>query len=151
MNCTRERAMTRRQVRRAARTRTAARGPLTAALAGGLVAAGCGEAEIEAPSLRFAETAVEYPVELWDRDVEGTALVRVLVNAEGGVDSVTIAEGSGEAVLDSAALEGALQMVFEPARVNGKPARVWARVPVHFSKRDAGPGQSEPPPPDGSG
>ncbi|MCY4574927.1 MAG: energy transducer TonB [Gemmatimonadetes bacterium] len=103
-------------------------------LAAGLFAAGCEEAEVAEPVLRFTETPVEYPVDLWDANVEGVALVRVLVNVEGVVDSVTIAEGSGNAALDSAALRGAREMEFEPARRNGEPVRVWARVPVHFSK-----------------
>lgn len=103
-------------------------------LAAGLVAAGCEEAEVAEPVPRFMETPVEYPVELWDANVEGVALVRVLVNVEGVVDSAMIAEGSGNAALDSAALRGAREMEFEPARKNGEPVRVWARVPVHFSK-----------------
>lgn len=100
----------------------------------GLFAAGCEEAEIAEPVPRFAETPVEYPVELWDANVEGVALVRVLVTAEGVVDSATVAEGSGNAMLDSAAVRGARKMEFEPARRNGEPVRVWARVPVHFAK-----------------
>ena len=111
---------------------------ITCAMATGLLVAACQEAEIESPSLRFTETPVEYPVELWDRNVEGVALLRVLVNAEGGVDSVMIAEGSGEAALDSAALKGGWKMEFEPARRNGKPVTVWARVPVRFSREEGG-------------
>ena len=103
-------------------------------LAAALVAAGCEEAEVADPVPRVTETPVEYPFELWDANVEGVALVRVLVNVEGGVDSAMIAEGSGNAALDSAALRGAREMAFEPARRNGQPVRVWARVPVHFSK-----------------
>ncbi len=113
-------------------------------LAAGLPAAGCEESEIARPVPRFTETPVEYPVELWDADVEGVALVRVLVNALGGVDSAIIAEGSGNAELDSAAVRGARGMAFEPARRDGEPIRVWARVPVHFSRAEAGPGNAGP-------
>lgn len=115
-------------------------GCLTGVLAAGLLAAGCEEAEVSDPVPRFAETPVEYPLELWDANVEGVAVVRVLVNVEGGVDSAMIGEGSGNAVLDSAALQGAWEMEFEPALKNGEPVRVWARVPVHFSKPEAGAG-----------
>lgn len=115
-------------------------GCLTGVLASGLLAAGCGEAEISDPVPRFVETPVEYPLELWDANVEGVAVVRVLVNVGGGVDSAMIAEGSGNAVLDSAALQGAWEMEFEPALRKGEPVRVWARVPVHFSKPEAGAG-----------
>ncbi len=118
---------------------SAAAARIAGAAAVGLLATGCRESEIESPSLRSTETPVEYPVELWDRNVEGVALLRVLVNAEGGVDSVMIVGGSGEAALDSAALRGGWKMEFEPARRNGKPVRVWARVPVHFSREEGAP------------
>ena len=93
-----------------------------------------GDWEIEKPTPLFTASPVEYPLELWDQDVEGSTLVRVLVNEEGGVDSVTVVESSGHTALDSAAVRGAMAMEFEPARKRGEPLRVWARVPVHFSK-----------------
>lgn len=93
-----------------------------------------GDRDIEKPTPLFTESPVEYPLELWDQDVEGNTLVRVLVNEEGGVDSVEVQESSGHAALDSAAVKGALTMLFEPARKEGEPLRVWARVPVYFSK-----------------
>jgi len=57
---------------------------------------------------------------------------------------VTVVESSGHPALDSAAARGALVMEFEPAKKEGEPLRVWARVPVHFSKA-AGPGAGEGP------
>lgn len=120
---------------RAGKTRCAC---LSGVLAAGLLGAGCEEAEISDPVPRFAETPVEYPLELWDANVEGVAVVRVLVNVEGGVDSAMIGEGSGNAALDSAALQGAWEMEFEPALRKGEPVKVWARVPVHFSKPEGG-------------
>ena len=106
---------------------------LTAAAA--LLAPACGgDRDIEKPAPLFTESPVEYPLELWDQDIEGSTLVRVLVNEEGGVDSVTVVESSGHSALDSAAVKGVLGMEFEPARKKGEPLRVWARVPVFFSK-----------------
>ncbi len=93
-----------------------------------------GDREIDKPDPLFSESPVEYPLDLWHQDVEGSTVVRVLVNEEGGVDSVMIAETSGHVALDSAAVRGARAMVFTPARKEGKPLRVWARVPVYFSK-----------------
>ena len=109
---------------------------LTAAvLAAALPATACrGDPDIEKPKPLFTESPVEYPLELWDQDVEGSTLVRVLVNEAGGVDSVTVVESSGHGALDSAAVRGALAMEFEPATKEGEPVRVWARVPVYFSK-----------------
>jgi len=82
---------------------------------------------------------VEYPLTLWDQGIEGSTLVRVLVNETGGVDSVVVVESSGHSAFDSAAVRGAKGMSFEPATRKGEPVRVWARVPVHFSKKTGGP------------
>jgi len=98
--------------------------------------AACGvDAEIEQPQPLSAEIPIEYPLHLWDQDMEGETLLRVRVSDVGGVDSVEIAESSGYAALDSAAVEGARDLRFEPARRDGKRIEVWATVPVHFSKR----------------
>ncbi len=108
--------------------------------AAALAALACGgDADIEKPTPRFTDSPVEYPLELWDQDIEGSTLVRVLVNEEGGVDTAMVMTSSGHSELDSAAVQGALSMEFDPATREGEPLRVWARVPVHFSK-DARPG-----------
>lgn len=139
----------------AGRVRAGARGPGGAcagamqllgvhALLATSIVLGCGgDQGIERPTPLFSDSAVEYPLELWDQDVEGSTIVRVLVNREGGVDSVAVVESSGHAGLDSAAVHGARSMEFEPARRAGEPLRVWARVPVHFSKSGGVP--AEPP------
>ena len=108
---------------------------MPALVAAAMTALSCGgDAEIEKPTPLFTQSPVEYPLELWDQDVEGSTLVRVLVNEEGGVDSAMVMESSGYSELDSAAVHGARSMEFEPATREGEPLRVWARVPVHFSK-----------------
>ena len=113
--------------------------------AAALLAPACGnDRDIEKPTPLFSESTVEYPLELWDRDVEGNTLVRVLVSESGGVDSVVVEEGSGHALLDSAAVRGALAMEFEPAMREGEPVRAWARVPVHFSKAERPAGTARP-------
>lgn len=116
--------------------RAAMRRPVHGLLvAAGLSVPGCsGDANIERPTPLFTESPVEYPLELWDQDIEGSTLVRVLVNEAGGVDSAMVMETSGHSELDSAAVQGALAMEFDPATREGEPLRVWARVPVHFSK-----------------
>ena len=84
----------------------------------------------------LAGEQVEYPVELWDQDVEGAVLIRVLVGVEGRADSVEVARSSGHEALDSAAASGARAMNFEPARrsADGAAQRAWISLPVTFSK-----------------
>jgi periplasmic protein TonB len=94
-----------------------------------------GDQELERPSPLFGDVPIEYPLELWDRGVEGETLLRVRVSEMGVVDSVEVLESSGHAGLDSAAVSGASKLRFQPGRRAGKRIPVWATVPVHFSKQ----------------
>ena len=97
---------------------------------------GCGpDGEVEQPAPLFNEVPIVYPLSLWDQDVEGETLLRVRVTETGAVDSVEVVESSGFEAFDSAAIAGARDLRFQPARRGGKRIEVWARVPVHFSKR----------------
>lgn len=99
-----------------------------------LLGSGCGAEAVERPTPLFEEVPIDYPLELWDRDVEGRTLLRVRVDTAGRVDSLEVLESSGYPAFDSAALEGAQDLRFRPARRGGERIPVWARVPVHFSK-----------------
>ena len=77
---------------------------------------------------------IEYPLDLWDANVEGETLLRVRVTGEGAVDSVEVLEASGYPAFDSAAVRGALLLQYDPARRDGNRITVWAKVPVQFTK-----------------
>jgi protein TonB len=112
------------------------RGLQTVLVLAALVVSGCGgEGAIERPTALFEEVPIEYPLDLWDQGVEGRTLLSVRVTEVGRVDSVVVAESSGYAAFDAAAIAGARDLRFTPARQNGKRVAVWAEVPVHFSKR----------------
>ena len=116
------------------RRRTWIRGLLSAQLLA--VGVACADEEgIDPPVPLFGEVPIQYPIDLWDRDVEGEVLVRVLVNEMGVVDSVEVLEPSLYQAFDSAAVRGARDLRFEPARQGDKRVTVWAQVPVHFSKK----------------
>ena len=101
-----------------------------------IVAAGCGtDREIEQPTPLYGEVPIEYPLHMWDQGMEGETILRVRVSDVGAVDSVEVLGSSGYASFDSAAVAGALELRFTPARRDGKRISVWAEVPVHFSKR----------------
>lgn len=101
-----------------------------------LVSVACGvDAEIEQPRPLTAENPIEYPLHMWDQDMEGETLLRVRVGDTGGVDSVEVMQSSGYLSFDSAAVDGARSLRFSPARQDGKRIEVWAQVPVRFSKR----------------
>ena len=101
-----------------------------------LLVAGCGgEDEIQQPVPLYGEDPIAYPVQLWDQGVEGETVLRIRVTETGRVDSVEVAESSGNHGLDSAAVEGARALGFQPGRKNGQRVPMWATVPVEFSTR----------------
>lgn len=100
------------------------------------LALGCGgEGQIEQPAPLYGDVPIDYPIRLWDQGMEGETLLRVRVTDTGQVDSVEVMESSGQPAFDSAAVSGAKDLRFRPARKGGKRIEVWAKVPVHFSKR----------------
>ena len=109
-------------------------------LALSLTACGSGE-EMEPPTPLYGDVPIEYPLELWDADVEGETLLRVRVTEMGAVDSVEVLEPSGYPAFDSAAVRGALQLRYSPARKGEDRITVWAKVPVQFTKDMAGGGE----------
>lgn len=115
-----------------ARKRTTVHGLLAGAA---FFAAACGsQEEVEDPTPLYGEIPIEYPLELWDQDIEGETLLRVRVSEMGAVDSVEVLQSSGYPAFDSAALRGASQLRYSPARRGGRRISVWAKVPVQFNK-----------------
>jgi TonB family protein len=110
--------------------------PLGALVFATLALTACGaDQPVEQPTPLYGENPIEYPLELWDQGVEGEAVLRVLVNEAGDVDSVEVVQPSGHEGLDAAAVAGARDLRFSPARSDGKRTSAWARVPVRFSKK----------------
>ena len=98
------------------------------AAAAGLIAAGCEEAEVAEPVPRFTETPVEYPVDLWDANVEGVTLVRVLVSVEGVVEQRDDRGGKRE---HRAGLCGAAGGAGDGVRTRAKERRAGQGVGAH--------------------
>lgn len=103
------------------------------AVASAAAGAACAGDEIEPPALLDAESAVEHPRALAMAGIGGTTVLRLLVSAQGKVDSVEVARSSGHPGLDSAAVDGAGRMTFKPAVSGGQPVQAWADVPVRFA------------------
>ncbi len=96
------------------------------------------ERGFEPPVVTNAESPVAYPVAAYQQQIEGTVILRLFVDERGALvtDSTQIAEGSGNAALDSAALAGVAAMQFAPARRNGTPVATVFIQPVHFRLPD---------------
>jgi TonB family protein len=98
---------------------------------------GCGDGgDLQDPTPLYGEVPVEYPIRLWDADVEGETLLRVRVTELGTVDSVEVFRTSGYPEFDSAAVRGARLLRYSPARRGEERIAVWARVPVQFIKEE---------------
>ena len=74
-----------------------------------------------------------YPPLLKDAGIGGTALVRVLIDANGQVEKIQLVSASGHRALDEAAMKIAELMQFEPARNRDQRVNVWVTVPVTFT------------------
>lgn len=63
---------------------------------------------------------------------EGVVLLRVQVQPDGRVGSISLARSSGHAVLDDAARSAVEGWAFVPATRGGSPTSGWVSVPVEF-------------------
>jgi protein TonB len=87
---------------------------------------------VETEPVALTPPSFQYPEELWDAGVEGRTVLRILITAQGMVDSARVETPSGYAAFDSAALAGTGALRFDPARRDGTPVRKWVLLPVEF-------------------
>jgi TonB family protein len=95
----------------------------------------------EMPSLLNAELPFRYPASLYTRRVQGNVTLRIFIDRDGRVaaDSTTVDEPSGYPALDSAALVGARDLRFVPAKAHGDPIAISILFPVYFRHPEARP------------
>ena len=73
-----------------------------------------------------------YPRSARKRGWQGTVILEILVDVEGGARDIRINESSGYAVLDEAAASAAKKWMFAPGMRGDAPVEMWVRVPVTF-------------------
>lgn len=76
-----------------------------------------------------------YPPEARAGGRQGKVRVKVLIAENGTPSEIQLAESSGSASLDEAALTALRRWRFQPALRNGQPVLAWVTVPVIFSLR----------------
>lgn len=121
--------------------------PLAALVASAPLLAGCADTltpvlgglrvgvsggSFKVPVLRNERLPFRYPDEAWRERVGGETRLRIHITREGTVDSVYVVKSSGHPALDSAALAGARQLRYRPARHGEEPMAVWAVLPVRY-------------------
>ena len=77
-----------------------------------------------------------YPSAERNAGIEGTVVIRFLIDQNGNVEDVTLINSSGNANLDSAAVSAGYKWRFSPAKNNGgSPVRCYASIPITFKIR----------------
>ena len=98
---------------------------------GGLAVGDQGSA-FHMPTLLNEQLPFEYPRDAWVSRIGGETVLRIRISTAGAVDSVAVQKTSGHRSLDSAAVVGARQLRYEPARQGERPVPVWATLPVRY-------------------
>jgi TonB family protein len=85
----------------------------------------------------ISEPVPKYPDEAKKEGIEGTVIVKILVDIDGTVADVEIFKSSGSALLDQAAVDAALQAKYKPAERYDKSkkynVRAWVYRPYKFN------------------
>jgi TonB family protein len=77
-----------------------------------------------------------YPTQVKRESFEGSVVVRAHIDEQGCADALGIANSSGSAELDDAALAGAEKMTFLPAEHDGKPVASVKSLKIAFKLRE---------------
>lgn len=95
----------------------------------------------ELPSLVTGELPFKYPPSLYARRVQGNVMLKLFIDRDGRVvsDSTRIDRASGYAELDSAAVTGARELRFVPAKLGGEPIGTTVLFPLFFRHPEASP------------
>lgn len=90
---------------------------------------------MEAAQLRYAVAPPPpYPRDALRAGIQGTVLLRVLVDVDGRPLQVAVERSSGHRSLDREAMRQVQQRWrFEPALRDGRPVQAWGLVPIGFS------------------
>jgi TonB family protein len=79
-----------------------------------------------------ADLARLYPRALRDAGLQGMVVVRFRVEVDGTTSNAVITRSTNYA-FDTPTLEAVRGMRFSPARLNGRPVRVWVEQPIQWS------------------
>ena len=86
------------------------------------------------PVMLNKDLPFKYPPSLYSKKVQANVTLRVFIDKEGQIvpESTHVAETSGFASMDSAAVRGSGDLRFIPAKTRGAPVPVSILFPVYF-------------------
>jgi protein TonB len=88
--------------------------------------------DLDSPLTVLARIPPVYPLRAKHRGVQGWVRVRFVVNAEGGVDKVTVVESQPPGVFDRNVIRCVSGWRFKPGTVEGMPVKAWAETTIRF-------------------
>lgn len=93
------------------------------------------------PVMLNKELPFRYPPSLYTRKVQANVTLRVFIDKEGSIvpESTHVAETSGFAPMDSAAVKGSNELRFIPAKTRNQAVPVSILFPVYFRHPEAPP------------
>lgn len=78
----------------------------------------------------------EYPELALRAGIEGTCVIKGIIDTTGNVIDAQIFKSSGNTLLDDAAITSFLTYQFTPAYARDRPVAVWIRMPISFKIRE---------------
>lgn len=95
----------------------------------------------EMPALLNSQLPFRYPAALYARKAQGNVTLSLFIDRDGRVmpESTRIDEPSGFAAFDSAAMLGARDLHFVPAKLHGDAIPISILFPVYFRHPEARP------------
>jgi len=87
---------------------------------------------IKDASFKGNRTAPKYPKRAKMLGLEGTVVIKALIDIEGDIKDIQVLDSSGYTILDKAVTKVAWKWKFEPSYVNGRPAEQWVKAPYEF-------------------
>lgn len=88
-------------------------------------------------SLAYRSSPLHFPTQALRQHMQGTVLLRVLVDESGKPVEVIVDHSSGYPLLDKSAREQVMESwQFQPAVIDGRNVKAWAQVPVTFVLQD---------------
>ena len=85
-----------------------------------------------APRFRRPPAPPAYPDRAREAGIEGTALLRLRVSADGTTQEIRLLRSAGNRMLDEAAHAAARRWEIAPALQGGRAIEAWVEVPVRF-------------------
>ncbi len=75
---------------------------------------------------------LKYPLKAKRRGYEGTVELMVQVSKKGIVSNLWIFKSSNYKSLDNQAVKIVRNWIFEPGKKNGRPEKMWVKIPIKF-------------------